>query len=167
MTHEEAYIQGFCKAAEAVGVDPIQLYKIAGIKDRVAGLGGQALGGLLRAGNAVSGAAKATGAAASGAGRRYLELLRGGRPRFIETMRQGLGLEKLPGLPAVTNPAQRIKNRIIAAVRDRASRIKGGPGENPADVVEARKALATQLGTGAAVTAAGVGTGAALARDNK
>lgn len=167
MTHEEAYIQGFCKAAEAVGVDPIQLYKIAGIKDRIAGLGGQALGGLLRAGNAVSGAAKATGTAASGVGRRYLELLRGGRPRFIETMRQGLGLEKLPGLPEVTNPAQRIKNRIIAAVKDRASRIKGGPGENPADVVEARKALATQLGTGAAVTAAGVGTGAALARDKK
>lgn len=167
MTHEEAYIQGFCKAAEAVGVDPIQLYKIAGIKDRVAGLGGQALGGLLRAGNAVSGAAKATGTAASGVGRRYLELLRGGRPRFIETMRQGLGLEKLPGLPEVTSPAQRIKNRILAAVKDRASRIKGGPGENPADVVEARKALATQLGTGAAVTAAGVGTGAALARDKK
>lgn len=167
MTHEEAYIQGFCKAAEAVGVDPIQLYKIAGIKDRIAGLGGQALGGLLRAGNAVSGAAKATGTAASGAGRRYLELLRGGRPRFIETMRQGLGLEKLPGLPEVTNPTQRIKNRIIAAIKDRASRIKGGPGENPADVVEARKALATQLGTGAAVTAAGVGTGAALAHDKK
>ncbi len=57
MTYEEAYLDGFCKAAEAVGANPVQLYKQAsrlkfpGSKTISRGL--RRYGELLRGGNKV------------------------------------------------------------------------------------------------------------------
>lgn len=151
MTNEQAYAEGFCKAAEVLGVDPAALVKRAQVVSR--------LGALL---------SKARVGAKKG-GKRYLELLRGGQPRFIEQMRQGLGIEHLGGPLESTKPLERLLGRLRAGrsrVADRIRRIKGGPLENPADVTEARKALATQLGTGAGVAGAGAGLYSLLGGDS-
>ncbi len=153
MTYEQAYAEGFCKAAEVAGVDPVALCKRA-----------QALKAYSRLGALLS---KARVGAQNG-GKRYLELLSGGRPRFIEQVRQGLNLEHLGGPLESTKPVERLLGRILAGrarVADRIKRIKGGPLENPADVIEARKALAAQLGTG--VGAAGAGAGLYALHDGK
>lgn len=70
MTNEQAYAEGFCKAAEVLGVDPAALVKRAQIVSR--------LGALL---------SKARVGAKKG-GKRYLELLRGGNPETLDTGRQ-------------------------------------------------------------------------------
>ena len=133
MTHEEAYIEGFCKAAEAAGVDPVALYKQAQLKTQLLGMLGRAGGRLLGAGRAAAGAASA-------GGKRYLELLRGGRPTFLDQMRKGIGVEHL------NSPIERLRT----AMKGRAGRLMGGAGQNAEDVLEARKALAAQLGTAGA-----------------
>jgi hypothetical protein len=153
MTYEQAYAEGFCKAAEVAGVDPVALCKRA-----------QALKAYSRLGALLS---KARAGAQKG-GKRYLELLGGGRPRFIEQVRQGLNLEHLGGPLESTKPLERLLGRLLAGrarVASRIQRIKGGPLENPADVIEARKALATQFGTG--VGAAGAGAGLYALRDGE
>lgn len=153
MTNEQAYVEGFCKAAEVMGVDPTALVKRA-----------QAVKAYSKLGALLS---KARVGAKNG-GKRYLELLGGGRPRFIEQMRQGLGIEHLGGPVESTKPLERLLGRLRAGrsrIASRISRIKGGPLENPADVLEARKALATQLGTGAGTAGAGAGLYALLNGD--
>lgn len=145
MTYEQAYAEGFCKAAETLGVDPVALCKKA-----------QALKAYSTLGALLS---KARVGAQKG-GKRYLELLGGGQPRFIEQVRQGLNLKHLGGQLESTKPIERLLGKLLAGrtrVADRIRRIKGGPLENPADVIEARKALAMQLGTGAGAVGAGAG----------
>ena len=50
MTIEQAYAEGFCKAAEAAGVDPVALYKRAGLASALRSLklfsAGAATGGV-------------------------------------------------------------------------------------------------------------------------
>ena len=146
MTYEQAYAEGFCKAAEVVGVDPAALVKRAQLIGKIVGM--------------ASGAGKAL----KGGAKRYGELLMGGKPRLIEQLGAGLGVEKLNKLPVPADRVQRVKNKIISALDSRLRRLKGGPYENPADVLEARKALATQVGTG--IGLAGAGTALAM-RDNE
>ena len=73
MTNEQAYVEGFCKAAEVLGVDPAALVKRA-----------QAVKVYSKLGALLS---KARVGAKNG-GKRYLELLRGGNPETLDTGRQ-------------------------------------------------------------------------------
>lgn len=80
---EAAYIEGFCKAAEAAGVDPVALYKAAGIGSFVGkgiGLGlrglGRASGAMSRGATAAADAVKARGL--MGAARQGLSAARTG-----------------------------------------------------------------------------------------
>ena len=160
MTYEDAYAEGFCKAAEAIGVNPIMLAKRAGAKEWGAAQVGRILGGLGRA----KGALRTAKDTAAKGGRRYLELLMGGKPGLGERVMSGLGddaaaamqAEVGVGLPTAGSWGQRLR----AALKTRGRRIAGARGELPSDVTEARKALATQLGTGLGL--AGAGTGAAM-----
>lgn len=54
MTYQEAYIDGFCKAAEAAGIDPIRLYKQAA--PAKLGIVGRAVKGVKRFGELLTGA---------------------------------------------------------------------------------------------------------------
>lgn len=49
MTAQEAYVAGFCKTAEAAGVDPEQLVKIAGAAGLLSGISKSPLWGGLKA----------------------------------------------------------------------------------------------------------------------
>ena len=86
MTREQAYIEGFCKAAEEAGVDPVELYKRAGL------FGGLVGGGVRLAGKSLR------------AGGRYVNRLFGGK---VGKMDKGLG--KLNRL------AERTTNRLTEA----------------------------------------------------
>jgi len=83
---DAAYVDGFCKAAEVAGVDPVALYKQAIAVGDVASLGLKAWRGLRGAGSAAAKASRNPGqtlAAAKGMGSRYLELLRGGNAQAM------------------------------------------------------------------------------------
>lgn len=83
---EAAFAEGFCKAAETAGVDPVALYKQAFAVGDVARLGLKAWKGLRGAGSAAVNATRnprQTLAAAKGMGSRYLELLRGGNAQTM------------------------------------------------------------------------------------
>lgn len=152
MTQNDAYVAGFCKAAEAAGVDPEVLYKRAQALKAYSVLG--SLLSRFRVG-------------AKGAGARYVELLKGGRPRFVDQVRASSNIPRWGSSLEVTNPAKRTANRLRMALKDRIARLRGGSTENPADVLEARKALATQVGTGAAGLGALMGVGSAVrGKDN-
>ena len=169
MTHEEAYIEGFCKAAEVAGVDPVGLYKQAQLKARLAGLLGKGVG------------------KAQGAGIRLLELLRGGNRDVMRGLHENAHLDGLLARPLFgangvfsgaasaggvapgdASVARAIRlARVLNPLKRRLNAIRGnGP---RAVTVEARKALAAQLGLGTAAAgtagAAGYGLGKATGGD--
>ena len=84
---DTAYIEGFCKAAETLGVDPVVLYKQAGIGGllRMAG-GALSRGGKGALGLARSGVGRAGQAIADHGGRRVLDMARGG----LASAKQGI-----------------------------------------------------------------------------
>ena len=98
MTHEQAYAAGFCKAAEAVGVDPFALVKRA-----------QLLGRLV---NGIKGGV-----------RRYGELLGGGKMHKYEdqvaSMDRLIGKATGPGIGSVQTGSQR-RAIVSRAMRQRA-----------------------------------------------
>lgn len=178
----DAYAAGFCKAAEAMGVDPAELYKQAGL-GQLLGRGRQALGSLAgklhiggAAGKAV--APKATsmvdklrnlGSAAADVGisakdsassvlKRYVALLKGGNK--LRTMPYA-GADKLvsmynKGEKAVG--AGSAVSRVLRRVKLYGGALRGDLGNGTA--TELRKALAARVGTAGAMVGAG---GAAIA----
>lgn len=102
----EAYAAGFCKAAEAMGVDPAKLYKQAGLGQllgrgltAVRGIAGHAAGavrsGAGTAGKAIADAGSAAKHRTMPVLKRYLELLGGGNglasTAGVEKLRHVLG----------------------------------------------------------------------------
>ncbi len=172
MTYEEAYLDGFCKAAEAVGANPVQLYKQAGLPGlaTISSLGGKALRGLKGGGAKAWNAMKHPGetgkagleamqsgyeSAKKGGGRLW-ELLKGGN-KYVTTYYNG-------GARGLLDPKYGKKQlqtlRALAAERpadahmfrnDISGRIRGAQ--------ELRKVLAARLGVGLAGTAAAGGAG--------
>ncbi len=174
MTYEEAYLDGFCKAAEAVGANPVQLYKQAGLPGlaTVSSLGGKALRGLKGGGATAWNAVRhpvTTGKAslkamqsgyesAKRGGGRLWELLKGGNKDVVEGYRMRTR--------DVLNP--RTDRKILRDFR-RELAAAGGVGDREAArslakaqlgaLGELRKVLAARLGVGLAGTAAAGGAG--------
>lgn len=154
---EAAFAEGFCKAAEAAGVDPVALYKQAAPWGFLGGLAGRALGaaraargavqakgliGATRQGLSAAGGAIARGGQqAAGYGKRYLELLRGGNADVRGAF--GMGRGDLASMGKLKGYAQTY-----------AEGLRGGMGADAAS--ELRKVLAAR-----GATAAGVLGGAA------
>ena len=141
MTYEQAYAEGFCKAAEAIGVNPVLLYKQAA--------GGSKILGFL------AGAGRGKGTSL----KRFMELLRGGNKALkseIAGGSAGATMGQFPG-QAGRNLLERLGFRL------RVLKGTNPAGEfSPAATREARRALATQLRTGLA--AGGIlGGGAGIA----
>lgn len=180
----EAYAPGFCKAAEAMGVDPAELYKQAGL-EQLLGRGRQALGALagkLHIGSAASKAVapKATsmadklrnlGSAAADVGiaakdsassvlKRYVELLRGGNR--LSTMPY-TGVDKLLSAYHKAEKALGEGNAISRGLRHvklYGGALRGDLGNGTA--TELRKVLTARAGTAAGAVGIGAG-GAAIA----
>jgi len=137
MTYEDAYAEGFCKAAEVIGVDPAALVKRAQVKKMIGELAGRAVS-----------AGKRLKDGAGNVGGRYLELLRGGNSATLDT---GRALRD---------------NTLLNRMLVRAKRTIGR-NTSPEIKNELRKALAVQAGTGLAAGGALAGTGYALAPEDK
>lgn len=149
---EAAFAEGFCKAAEAAGVDPVALYKAAAPWGFLGGLAGRALGaaraargavqakgliGATRQGLSAAGGAIARGGQqAAGYGRRYLELLRGGNANVRGAF--GMGRGDLASMGKLKGYAQTY-----------AEGLRGGMGADAAS--ELRKALAARGATAVGV----------------
>lgn len=146
MTQDEAYIAGFCKAAEAAGVDPEVLYKRAQLKARIGALLGRGLTAIRGAGTAA--AASRAGQAAVGGAKRYADLLRGGNTTTRGAFRLGRG-----DLSSMGN--------FKGWLQTYAAGLKGNLSTDAAS--ELRKALAARAGTAVAGTAALAGGAHALA----
>lgn len=182
----DAYAAGFCKAAEAMGVDPAALYKQAGL-GQLLGRGRQALGSLASklhidgaASKTVASKAKSMadklhnlGSAAADVGisakdsassvlKRYVELLKGGNK--LRTIPYA-GADKLVSLYNKGEKAVGAGNpvsRVLRRVKLYGGSLRGDLGNGTA--AELRKALAARAGTAAG--AAGVGAGGAAIANN-
>lgn len=149
---DAAYAEGFCKAAEAAGVDPVALYKAAAPWGFLGGLAGRALGAARAARGAVQakgligatqqglsaagGAIARGGQQAAGYGKRYLELLRGGNANVRGAF--GMGRGDLASMGKLKGYAQTY-----------AEGLRGGMGADAAS--ELRKALAARGATAVGV----------------
>ena len=175
MQYEDAYIDGFCKAAEVAGIDPVVLYKRAQAKKVIGEVLGRAAGSLARGGRAASGKMKDTGV-------RLLELVRGGNRDIMGKLHTN---EKLDGIlarplfgpngvfqnaassagsvvPYDASVARSVRlERILNPLKRRLNAIRGGSVDRDV-TVEARKALAAQLGVGAAAAGTVGGAGYAV-----
>lgn len=143
---DAAYVDGFCKAAELVGADPVALYKQAIAVGDIASLGLKAWNGLRGAGTAAAKAVrnpKQTLATAKGMGSRYLELLRGGNANVRGAF--GMGKGDLASMGKLKGYAQTY-----------AEGLRGGMGADAAS--ELRKVVGAR-----GVTAGGLLGGGALA----
>ena len=167
MTIEQAYAEGFCKAAEAAGVDPVALYKAA--VDPAAAAGAAALlGGGALAGSAVTGddqsMAKRVGKATLGTGLavggykamtdpKWQAGIRTGTQKAMDIIREMVGR-----MPAKAASARHVKSAGIldTLVADQ----NGRPGVLP-------RLLSNEHLRRAAVGALASGTTAALASDGK
>lgn len=154
---EAAFAEGFCKAAETAGVDPVALYKAAAPWAAIGKMVGRGMGmaraargavqaqglvGATRQGLSMAGGAIARGGQqAAGYGKRYLELLRGGNADVRGAF--GMGRGDLASMGKLKGYAQTY-----------AEGLRGGMGADAAS--ELRKVLAAR-----GATAAGVLGGAA------
>lgn len=175
MTQDEAYLAGFCKAAEVAGIDPEVLYKRAQLKARIGAWLAQGLAQAAKAKQTVAGAAGAATAAAKKGGKRYLELLRGGNQAAFADLNRGAAFDGalanagafLGQSPAQVSRAAQIE-KVLAPIKRRLNALAGRTGVDRAAVTEARKSLGAQLGTAGAVGGAGYGVGRAVSGgDNK
>lgn len=130
MTYEDAYAEGFCKAAEVIGVDPLALVKRADIKAKILGL--------------LTGAGKGKGVSFG----RYKELLLGGNRAKMRALSGPGGAAMGQFAPSVAPNG--VGGRFAARLRA----ILGSKEFDKGVVNEARRALTTQARTG--LTAAGI-----------
>ena len=131
---DAAYVEGFCKAAEAMGVDPVALYKQAAPWAAIGRLVGKGLGAARSLGGSAARLSQAAGAAAArtragqavmGAGQRYLGLLRGGNVAQLQSKAQNLrSLAGRYNLDAMTAPSPELVARA-QGVAGRAMRQAG------------------------------------------
>ncbi len=177
MTYEEAYLDGFCKAAEAVGANPVQLYKQAGLPGlaTVSSLGGKALRGLKGGGATAWNAVRhpvTTGKAglkamqsgyesAKRGGGRLWELLKGGNKDVVGGYRMRTRDVLSPkAARKILRDEMHLRHELAAAgsVADREA-ARSLTNEQLGALGELRKVLAARLGVGLAGTAAAGGAG--------
>lgn len=172
---DAAYAAGFCKAAEAAGVDPVALYKQAIAVGDAVSLGLKAWRGLRGAGSAAARAARnprQTLATARGMGSRYLELLRGGNAERMAPVRQVTNnMAEWGGDSRIARGLLRegARGRFAFTGRKALQQVVAGGGLTQAEadslgtsIGELRKVMGARLGAGALGTAGVVGGAKAL-----
>lgn len=112
MTQEEAYIEGFCKTAEAYAVDPDELVKFAQASRIFSGIGGKLKGVLNNKGlkgiteNLLN---KAKGVTAGGIGSKLKDL----GSRYLELMSGGNADKVAKGLGSLRNFKGPLRNQML------------------------------------------------------
>ena len=143
MTTDQAYIEGFCKAAEAVGVDPVALYKRAGARSMIFGVLSRIRKPLAAVGSRIANSRVGQAVANS----RYGELMRGGSNPVRGAFR--LGKADLSSMGNLRGWANAYWQGLSGKM-------------GPEAAAERRKVLAARAATGAGGIAALRGVGSAF-----
>ena len=160
---EAAYLDGFCKAAEALGVDPVALYKQAAPWAAVGRLVGKGIGAARSLGGSAARLGQAAGAAAArtragqaamGAGQRYLGLLRGGNVAQLQSRVQNLrSLAGRSSFDAMTAPSP----ELVARAKGVAGRAMRQAGRAEGMLAREQRAVdLARVGTAGGLGAAGL-----------